>query len=155
MGNIGFSAEYTIEELQKMLLEPEHYKPVLIFNDKPVHEIRDPTPLPGEYFRVYKEDQLIEVSNYGRIKHKGDLLEQYVRNGELPDYLSVYIPAPGSYEDHVWRFVAKTWYENPDKKEKTIVHHLTNNGFDNRPCNLLWVTDIEHGKIHSFEYNNA
>lgn len=31
--------------------------------------------------------------------------------------------------------------------EKLEVHHINNNGYDNRPCNLLWVTKDEHKAI--------
>ena len=151
MEKIEFTVRYSIEELQKMILGPVYYKPVIEFDGKPVHEILSSDLLPGECFRPL-EDYKVECSNYGRVKFNSEILKQYV--SKEPDYLSVYIP--GGEEINVWRLIAKAWCEvPPDKNEEYIVHHLTNNGFDNRPCNLLWVTRKQHSDIHCFGEKKA
>lgn len=46
----------------------------------------------------------------------------------------------------VYHMVADAWLEKD--AEKTIVHHITDDGYDNRPENLIWVSGDEHKQIH-------
>ena len=46
----------------------------------------------------------------------------------------------------VYHMVADAWLEKDD--EKTIIHHITDDGYDNRPENLIWVSGDEHNQIH-------
>ena len=36
-----------------------------------------------------------------------------------------------------------------DNNERNIVHHIDNDGYNNKVENLVWVTAKEHAKIHS------
>jgi hypothetical protein len=50
---------------------------------------------------------------------------------------------------HIYRLVAETWLENPDYNKYKIVHHISNNGYDNSIYNLMWVTDVQHKIIEN------
>jgi hypothetical protein len=47
----------------------------------------------------------------------------------------------------VYRFVAETWSEGPNDTLDWEVHHITNNGYDNRPENLIWIKSRLHKQI--------
>ena len=42
-------------------------------------------------------------------------------------------------------FLGKDEYEG----DGSVIHHIDNNGYDNRPENLIWLTEEEHNQIHS------
>ena len=51
----------------------------------------------------------------------------------------------------VYQMVADAWLA--DKYEPGMeIHHITNDGYDNRPENLILVSATEHKKIHSDNY---
>ena len=134
---------YTLEELQKMVLQPREHaydENVHTFRGVPVYKITDIELLPGEFFRKYPDNNKIEVSNLGRIKYNGNiLLQSEFKNGELEKgYLFVKVPEE---EGKVYRLVALTWCEHrnilKDSKVKWNVHHISDNGYDNRPSNLM------------------
>ena len=54
---------------------------------------------------------------------------------------------------YVYQMVADAWLEDYiyDETEGHI-HHITNDGYDNRPENLILVSATEHEKIHSGNY---
>ena len=54
---------------------------------------------------------------------------------------------------YVYQMVADAWLEDYiyDETEGQI-HHITNDGYDNRPENLILVSATEHKKIHSGNY---
>lgn len=54
---------------------------------------------------------------------------------------------------YVYQMVADAWLEDYiyDETEGHI-HHITNDGYDNRPENLILVSATEHEKIHSCNY---
>ena len=56
------------------------------------------------------------------------------------------------YFYNVYRIVAETWCECPVKRTTPdwSVHHINNNGFDNRPDNLIWVNNKEHSYIEKY-----
>jgi hypothetical protein len=142
---------YTFDELAELVEKPP-YKYVNIFNGKPVHQILDSKPLPGEVFRKYSENELINVSNLGRIKIGNEIIEQWEDDEKGKDYLYVKISHIIDNEKYVYRLVAKTWCKkpyNPGNSTKWHVHHISNNGYDNRPSNLIWVKGNDHlNKIH-------
>ena len=138
---------YSFAELAQMV-EKQPYEYVNFYNGKPIHKILDINSLPGEAFRVYPENENIEVSNLGRIKIGDKVIEQWEDDEKGKDYLYVKIGEP---EKYVYRFVAKTWCQKPMTfdSEKWCVHHISNNGYDNRPSNLVWVKMNDHSnKIH-------
>lgn len=97
-----------------------------------------------EYHNIKK----LEVSDLGRVRvtyvdNKKEILHQsddieigYLRLPKFPGFGNVY------------RLVAETWLEK-DNDERNIVHHIDNDGYNNKVENLVWVTAEEHAKIHS------
>lgn len=57
---------------------------------------------------------------------------------------------------YVYQMVADAWLKgytyNPYNKTNKQIHHITNDGYDNRPENLILVSATEHKKIHSGNY---
>ena len=142
---------YTIEELKKKLeLEPKPYKLFAVVAGIPVFTDTEKRLYPGEEFKEHPEVP-VEVSNYGRIRYKGDILLQ-IPDKKKPDpygYLWIKIPDIRRKWHLVYRLVAETeWCVNPNRKLYKVVHHISNNGTDNQPSNLLWVTKEQHYKIH-------
>jgi len=116
--------------------------------------------LENEYFKKNYNLKL-EISNFGRVKKNGKFIEQWVGKGtiEKPNTfkhgLFVYINSDWK-EKPVHRLVKETFdpiFEMDKNKGKFYqVHHLNNNGNDNRFENLLWVTMEDHRRIDS-EFN--
>lgn len=91
----------------------------------------------------------IEVSNLGRIKLNDVVAHQF--QGKY-GWLYVKINNKNIYD--VYRLVAETWVRCPVEDTLNysdhncwIVHHITDNGFDNRPQNLIWMSWNDHGKL--------
>jgi hypothetical protein len=126
----------------------------------------------GESFLTYPQnkykDLTIEVSDLGRIRINGEIAEQVEKyvNEEIQNKKDIeikvgYLQLKYSSEnenikkawkaieqDKVYEMVAKVWlgHRNDDGFE---VHHITNNGYDNRIENLILVKVDDHHKIHS------
>jgi tetratricopeptide (TPR) repeat protein len=142
----------TIDELRtkaKEFVKPKPPEAILI-NNIPIHKNQSSTLLEGETFKTHSNKN-VEVSNLGRVKSGDHILEQYdlKNNG----YLFVDI---NNESIKVYRLVAETWLERPDHSELpeekefcyNTVHHISNNGYDNRTENLMWVTEWQHAMIH-------
>jgi len=167
MNKISHNMNYSIEELSNILQTYEFNKMDNSYNDLLVYKIYDNENLPGEIFRLYADGNYstydfrgkfwntneakkykIEVSNLGRIKVNGVIKKQYQRKY---GYLFVNITPDISYE--VYRLVAETWLDCPVENTQNstgiiwTIHHITDNGFDNRPSNLLWMTDEDHQQL--------
>jgi hypothetical protein len=131
--------DYSIEELSERIIPTSILK-----NEKQENSISanlNETPLSGEVFRKYPANPQIEVSNLGRAKMNGKIAEQL---NEAPDYLYVL-----NKKYKLYRLVAETWCERPEGETKGLqVHHISNNGFDNRVDNLLWLTPELHRQIN-------
>jgi hypothetical protein len=95
---------------------------------------------------------LYQVSNMGRVKSfckgKERLLSQIInRNG----YCAVHLKQGGRlYYATIHRLVAKSFIQNPDKKEE--VNHIDGIKTNNRVENLEWVNRSEN-LIHAYKIN--
>lgn len=94
-----------------------------------------------EVFKIYKiaytnqhrtSVRIWEVSNLGRVKCNGEIVEPYLNNHGYPDI--------GSFDVH--RAVAQLFIPNPDNKP--CIDHINTIRTDNRACNLRWVTYKEN-----------
>jgi len=141
---ISHTIHYGIGELRSMIVKKPRggeYEPLLGPTGRALWE-DDSAELPGERFALDPETGA-EGSNYGRVRHGGSILRQSPDEGKASDWLHVSIPGHGDV--NVWRVVAGAWCER--REGATQVHHINNNGFDNRPSNLLWVSQAEHRAI--------
>jgi hypothetical protein len=138
--------DLTVEELKAKIL-PKPHRPFEI-DGVPVFINTEKELLPNEIFKEHPEYP-VEVSNMGRVRmDKKILLQQPDLSKDDPyGYLWVDIPKIDTNERKVYRLVAKTWCDRPNPVYNTV-HHISNNGMDNRPENLLWVTRDQHGEIH-------
>ena len=91
-----------------------------------------------EVFKIYKEfkhprwgHRVYEVSNLGRVKCNGEIVEPYMHG----NYLEI-----GTFRIH--RAVAELFVPNPENKP--CVDHINTVKLDNRACNLRWVTHKEN-----------
>jgi hypothetical protein len=111
---------------------------------------RSVEPMAGELFKKHPEVDVL-VSNYGRVLSldKSEIFEQVPdADPARYDYLYVRVPGKRLHTELVYRLVAETWCLRPDRNLYTVVHHISNNGYDNREQNLMWVTKSQHAMIH-------
>jgi hypothetical protein len=168
----------THQKLVEILSNYKYNKYDNNYDDVCIYKIEQEEKLPQEEFFVYNNFSLstytfrkfafskemrslkIEVSNLGRVKINNKIAKQYQYK---LGYLVVKITDNIVYD--VYRLVAETWVQCPvddtfnyEGKNCWTVHHITDNGFDNRPENLVWLNWNEHSKIHQdagvFSYNN-
>lgn len=159
MAKLTQSITYTIEELRAMVIRVnrssgEKSKPITFFNEKPVHEITDLNILPGEVFREGTTNHNnysfeVKVSNFGRVIYKGEVITQREKDDESDGYLVLDKAESGLTGKLVYQIVADVWLDKPSDRDVKIRHHITNNGYDNRPENLMWVTAEEDKLIHA------
>jgi len=141
--------DLTIEELKikaKEYVKPRPPEPIII-NNIPIHKNLNAELLEGESFKKHSKKD-VEVSNLGRVKCGECILEQY--DPQNNGYLFIDIKSSEkTISEKVYRLVAETWLERPDLCYNTV-HHISNNGYDNRIENLMWVTEWQHAMIHPF-----
>jgi hypothetical protein len=151
MDAILHTTVYSIEELRSMIVVNEEgvgYEPLLSPSGKPIFQ-DDCDCFRGEVFRIDPETKA-EGSNFGRVRMDGVILKQYPKAGKADDWLCVDIQKYGK-GIHVWRVIAGAWCQK--REGANIVNHINNNGFDNRPANLLWVNQTEHSAIEKGIFN--
>ena len=95
-----------------------------------------------EEWKIYKEtDQyshtkivghrVYEVSNLGRVKVNGEIVEPHAHGNYL--YIAGF---------NIHRAVAELFVPNPENKPE--IDHINTDRYDNRACNLRWVTHKEN-----------
>jgi hypothetical protein len=94
---------------------------------------------PGEHWKSYGD---IQVSNFGRIKRKGQL----VNSNSEKAYLSTTVEGKQEYVHHI---VAHAFVQNDDPGKKTVVNHIDGNTRNNAACNLEWCTYRENS-LHAY-----
>jgi hypothetical protein len=147
MDPIDHTICYTFEELKQMV-KASSYEYVNYVNGYPVHKILDPEALDGEVFRKHPEKD-IEVSNLGRVRgHKG-IIEQNDNDIHGKGWLYVKFDDLLKRRQYVYRLVAETWLVRPKNMQDLQVHHISNNYYDNRPDNLIWLKKTTHYEIPS------
>jgi hypothetical protein len=133
----------TLEELKAKIL-PKPYKPFEI-DGIPVFINMNNKLLQDEIFKKHPEFS-VEVSNLGRVRYNGSVLLQVPDETKSDPYGYLWVKF-SNRSQLVYRLVAETWCERPFSKYNTV-HHISNNGMDNRVSNLLWVTPEQHKDIH-------
>ena len=159
-----FNRDYGVskEELNSILQNYEHNK-----NDNIAYKDLSVSNLKDEEFKEYKsvnlalyacryelenflKENTIKISNLGRVKINDKIEKQFQKK-----YGYLYVRLNDKIEYPVYRFVAEVWCECPvsdtliehPKNDYWIVHHKTNNGFDNRCGNLIWMLRSDHGQL--------
>lgn len=93
---------------------------------------------------VHKKSIEIQVSDFGRIIFDGKIVKQYDMEKDK-GYL--YVKEVGTTKK-VWNLVADSWLRKPNTECPFAVHHISNNGYDQRPENLIFLTMCEHKYVH-------
>lgn len=115
----------------------------------------DPKELDGEHFKdAFKYFGFpVQVSNFGRIRYKSSILKQEDNLESHSNGGWLWLNCPELkvlHHTYVYQLVTDTWLgPNPGNKKDGWYHrhHINNNGYDNRPENLIWLTPEEHSKI--------
>jgi hypothetical protein len=157
--NPQWLTKISIEELRVKAKEFSRPNPSrgIEFNGIPIHENKDTALLEGEEFK-YHPNGILLVSNLGRIKQNDSILEQFDPEHDnvwKSGYLFVYVDGK---KELVYKLVAETWLKKPiniinpaeNAYNYNTIHHITNNGYDNRIENLLRVTSWQHAMIHPY-----
>lgn len=89
-------------------------------------------------FELLNQDEDPSISDFGYL-----VIDPEKKYPELHKLIS--IGYPRVYKLVAMAFLGKNEYEG----DGSVIHHIDNNGYDNRPENLIWLTKKEHGQIHS------
>jgi hypothetical protein len=106
------------------------------------------SPINGKEFRKSAISEKLSVSNYGRVLY-GDAVVRLNINGTFLHNAWVDIEGLGQFD--VYRLV-KEAFDPIENMDNLQVHHINNNALDNRPENLIWVTENDHRRIDN-EFN--
>ncbi len=159
---------WTISELQKSVRTTEDINNYYLKeNAKHWKELfackKNNENFPNEKWRNVKWHPGVQVSNRGRIKIDGKIINTYYEKDIVDDKKRPLPISINMLQDEetknkvgylmvkhnnkyllVYNMVAKAWLK-PEDKTKTLIHHITNDGYDNRPENLIFVSPDEHG----------
>ncbi|MDR0718105.1 MAG: hypothetical protein LBF78_00600 [Treponema sp.] len=159
-GVLNHNIIYSLDELKELIVSKADAAIIHIIK-RYMHKITTNKRLPGEIFRRYPKninfayiefrsflesnkfrEYNIGVSNYGRIKIN-DIIEKQIEEKEGWFYIKtkdIHYP--------VWRFVAEVWCEFPYNDAcGWQVHHISNDGNNNTPENLIWIKDTSHNLV--------
>ena len=106
------------------------------------HEGERWQPFGGSYY----------VSDHGRVfsLHTDKLLNPILHKGNSLYYYHIKICDSGKSKIYLLhRLIALVFCENTNPAERTQVHHVDGNPFNNNASNLVWLTPAEHKAIHA------
>lgn len=106
--------------------------------------------LPGEEWRILPDCDRYSISNMGRVKYDNAIVQQ--DDTEKTGYLKLDVDKEldVDYPVNVYTLVAKAFLGKKDG-DGYEVHHIDNNGYDNRPENLILLTRMQHDAVHNGE----
>ena len=87
-------------------------------------------------FEFLNQDEDPSISDFGYL-----VIDPEKKYPELHKLIS--IGYPRVYKLVAMAFLGKDEYEG----DGSVIHHIDNNGYDNRPENLIWLTREEHNQI--------
>ncbi len=106
--------------------------------------------LAGEIWKPYKADKIddVEVSSYGRVRHNKKIVSQKdsEEKGKEVGYL-ILDTEEKLPKCCVYQMVAEAFLKTP-ALEGYVVHHITNNGYDNSVGNLIFLTKEQHVQLN-------
>lgn len=174
------SRTFTIKELQMQLVQAR------LINE--VYTNCNPDKIPwqktDDYINIKEQWRpcngdydKYEASDCGRIRLKGDrILEQHETNypnTKINDLLQILKDTPDNAKVGylyvntdkgtvaVHKLVANAWLKrDPKHPERNTVHHISNDGYNNSPWNLIYLKEEEHLKnssvdsVHNKTYND-
>ena len=156
-------SEAEIIELQKLLVSTQSINAGYEgYDDKMwVVNVTEPEKLDGENWKPHPTYSGVEISDLGRVKIDGEIkkLTEVTRSRaenlpitaeilERSDIGYVGVRVNGEWK-LVYELVAETFLGK--RPEGTVIHHKTNDGYDNRPSNLMYVPSDDHlPKIHRY-----
>jgi len=125
---------------------------------KPYHEYLENEDIPQErlingpeIFKIdpkYTSGKAYAVSNYGRVKLRETFDSDWVmlKQHDCPQKGKGWLLVENTKSIYVYILVAETWLEKPTG-EALGLHHITNDGYDNRPENLIYLNSEVHNKL--------
>lgn len=129
--------------MQETKFVPRTEKTIIVKEDV-YRELESLKVIPRESFsdcivRIIRENQTYHnpTRDIQTKKKMEDEIKDFVLNPEIPD--------PNEQHKKIWLQTHPGERINPGE----IIHHINGNHGDNRPENLLKVTEKEHGKCHS------
>lgn len=105
--------------------------------------------MPGERWVKHLTLKTYEVSNFGRVKIKGEIQRQV----DDPDGKLGYLVLEKYTSVLVYQLVADCFLDRTKQglDERLAVHHIDNNGYDCSEDNLIMLTEKQHNAIHRNE----
>ncbi|MDD3012389.1 MAG: hypothetical protein PHC34_01635 [Candidatus Gastranaerophilales bacterium] len=151
---------YYFEDIKTPLLPGEQWLPYWSSENKNT----------SGWIEKYKEVKSIDASNLGRVRFFNLENEKQIKPQiEYYTQRKGYLCLEGKYtqlpNDLVYQIIANVWLEEyqeskPDGLNRRdedkcpwAVHHISNDGYDNRPENLIWLKWCDHACVHPFMIN--
>lgn len=105
----------------------------------------------GRIARRIGENEYEILTDYYEEKIEKSLNKNLLKNHETKNKVG-YLKIDG-LRPYVYQMVADAWLKgytyNPYNKTNKQIHHITNDGYDNRPENLIILDNYTHRELHS------
>lgn len=105
----------------------------------------------GRIARRIGENEYKILTDYYEEKIEKSLNKDLLKNHETKNKVG-YLKIVG-LRPYVYQMVADAWLKgytyNPYNKTNKQIHHITNDGYDNRPENLIILDNYTHRELHS------